>query len=87
MNMNVTTRQLQNQLLSLWTINDVCRVLKRTPMTVHSWRVTRGLPAIEVPGGKRAAVRFVPSDVTAWAKRNKVPVHPLIKRLRISEAA
>jgi hypothetical protein len=85
--MNIATRQLQHQLRSLWTTNDVCRVLKRTSMTVHTWRQTRGLPAIEVPGSKRPAIRFVPDDVLAWAKKNQVPTYPMIKRLKLSEAA
>lgn len=76
MNM-ITTHQLQKQLEALWTTADVCSVLRRTSMTVHTWRQTRGLPALEVPGSKRPAIRFVPSDVYAWAKKNEVDVYPL----------
>jgi len=82
--MNIATRQLENQLRALWTTADVCRVLKRTSMTVHTWRQTRGLPALEVPGSKRPAIRFVPNDVYAWAKKNDVPVYPLVKRLKFA---
>jgi hypothetical protein len=80
--MTIATRQLQNQLRALWTTADVCRVLKVTSMTVITWRQTRGLPALEVPGSKRPAIRFVPNDVLAWAKRNDVPTYPLIERLK-----
>jgi hypothetical protein len=80
--MTIATRQLQNQLRALWTTADVCRVLKVTSMTVITWRQTRGLPALEGPGSKRPAIRFVPNDVLAWAKRNDVPTYPLIERLK-----
>lgn len=85
--MTITTRQLQNQLRALWTTADVCRVLKRTSMTVHTWRQTRGLPALEVPGSKRPAIRFVPDDVLAWAKKNDVPVYQSVERLRFNPPA
>jgi hypothetical protein len=70
--MSIATRQLQNQLRALWTTADVCRLFKVTSMTVITWRQNRGLPALEVPGTKRPAIRFIPSEVLAWAKRNDV---------------
>lgn len=83
--MSIATRQLQNQLRALWTTADVCRVFKVTSMTVITWRQNRGLPALEVPGTKRPAIRFIPNEVLAWAKRNDVPIHPLIERLKDDE--
>lgn len=76
MNM-IATHQLQKQLQALWTTADVCRILRRTSMTVHTWRQTRGLPALEVPGSKRPAIRFVPDDVYAWARNNEVDTYPM----------
>lgn len=83
--MSMITNQLQDQLEGLWTTDDVCKVLHRTAMTIHAWRSTRDLPAVEVPGAKRPAIRFVASDVLAWAKENDMPTYPApVKRVRVS---
>jgi hypothetical protein len=63
--------QLQNQLSDLWTAQDVCAYYGVTAMTVHLWR-GRGLPAVVIPGHMRPAVRFLPSEVRAWAMHNGI---------------
>lgn len=80
--MNAVTKELQTRLDDLWTMVDVCKVLRKTPMTIHNWRREKNLPAIEVPGNRRPAIRFSPDDVIRWAKLNNIEVFPLVKRPR-----
>lgn len=77
------TEQLQRQLDELWTMTDVCKVLGRTSMTIHNWRRDRKLPAVEVQGHKRPAIRFVPADVLEWARQHGIETRPLVKRRRV----
>lgn len=64
------TEKLQKALNGLWTAQDVKDVYRVTTMTVHNWRLA-GLPALELKGAKRDAIRFVPSDVKKWYRRNR----------------
>lgn len=67
---SMTSVELQRQMDDLWAVQDVCEVYGVTPMTVHLWRRDRNppMPAVVIPGVKRPAVRFVESEVRAWAK-------------------
>lgn len=68
------TNELQQALNGLWTVKDLARRSRRTPMTIHQWRKKRIDPlcAVIMRGNKRPAVRFVPADTRAWAKRNQI---------------
>lgn len=67
----MNSAELQKHLNGSWTAQDVCTEYGVTAMTVHLWRA-RGLPAIVIPGQKRPAIRFVPSEVKAWTRTNGV---------------
>lgn len=47
----------------------LCRLFKRSSLTIGLWRKHEGLPYILLPGDARDAIRFVRTDVVAWAKR------------------
>lgn len=66
----MSSNKLQEQLNSMLTTADLCRMFQKTPMTIHLWRKNKGLPAVVIPGGKRPTVRFVAKDVIRWAKKN-----------------
>lgn len=70
------TRDLQKQMDDLWTTRDLHLIFGREPMTIHLWR-RKGLPAIVIPSDQRPAIRFVPVDVIAWAKKNNIKVRRL----------
>lgn len=69
------THDLQTALESLWTTQDVARVFRVTPMTIHLWRQNRGMPAIVIPGEGRPAVRFREDDVCEWARSHGIRVY------------
>lgn len=64
--MNSTTG-LQKAINRTWSTQQLCRRHGVTPMTIHAWRA-RGLPAIEVKGDRRPAIRFVPKEANLWIK-------------------
>jgi hypothetical protein len=67
--------ELQKLLASCWTINDMVERFRVSGMTIHNWRNFRGLPAVVITGEVRPALRFIPSEVTAWAKTNNVKMY------------
>lgn len=75
------TSVLQRKFNELWTTEDLGAVFDRTPMTIHLWARDRGLPVIRIgrSDSRRPLCRYVPGDVLAWARRNKVPVQQLRK--------
>lgn len=79
-----TAENIMQTLRDLWTIEDVCERLSRTPVTIATWRRERNLPTVIIPGSLRPTIRFVPEEVTAWAKENgiriMIPRRPLLKR-------
>lgn len=67
----LSSAQLQEQVDQLLTSHDLCKLFDITPMTLHTWRKDKGLPAIEIRGGDvdiRPAIRFHPDDVREWAR-------------------
>jgi len=62
-----TTSNLQARLASLMTTRDVADMFGVTSMTVHLWRMNRGLPVIVIPGDTRPAIRYDRADVVSWA--------------------
>ena len=66
------TEELQKKLKDLWTMQDLERKFKRSPMTVYSWARRGDLPVVVIPGTARPTLRFVPEDVKKWAKKNGV---------------
>ena len=73
----IKSRQLQAQLASLWSSQEVARLFGVTPMTIWLWRENRGLPKVELKGTARPAIRFVPEDVLAWAKARQIRMYPI----------
>jgi Homeodomain-like domain len=71
--MAATSRELNEVLRRLWTVQKICRKYNVTPMTVYHWRNRRTypLPTVVLPGYGRATVRFVPEEVIAWHKAQK----------------
>jgi len=61
--------QLIKQINQLWTVQDLKRMFNKSHMTIHNWRRVDGLPHIEIKGDIRPTIRFIPSEVRAWAKR------------------
>ena len=79
--------KLQSVLNGLWTMNDVANYYGVVLMTVHLWR-GKGLPAIEIPGTGRNAIRFVPKDVKAWCSDQGIrPKTKSVPRTRYRTAA
>lgn len=68
---NVLQKQLDGLLRQTWTAQDIRDRYHVTAMTVHLWR-GRGLPAVVIPGTARPTVRFVKSDVIAWADQRGI---------------
>ena len=64
---------------SLLTIDDMCKVFARSPMTIFNWRRQLGMPSMSIPSRKQSCVRFYAEEVEQWAKEhNKVIVNPSI---------
>ena len=72
--MNVRAR-LEKELSDLWTTDVLVQKFRVSPMTLWVWRSKRGLPTLSLPGKKRDSVRFIPAEVTKWAKENKVEMY------------
>lgn len=56
------------------TFDYLLRLFRRSKPTIDNWIAYRGLPHVEIPGDGQPAVRFILSEVAAWAKKNKVEV-------------
>ncbi len=67
--------ELQRFLDKCWTINDMVEVFRVTSMTIFNWRKMRSLPTVEIQGDGRPALRFMPNEVTAWARKNGIKMH------------
>lgn len=54
----------------LLTVQDLCRRFDVTAMTINHWRnrETGKLPSVVIKGDRRPSIRFVPSDVSKWAR-------------------
>jgi hypothetical protein len=55
---------------NMWTDADIVRVFNVTANTVIVWRRERGLPFKVIQGDQRPMIRYVPSEVIRWGKRN-----------------
>lgn len=68
---------LAAQLRGLWTQSDIAKLAKRSPMAVYLWcrRAKDPLPCVPIPGFKKDGVRFVPTEVRAWCRRNHIELH------------
>lgn len=53
---------------NLWKVKDAAQFLRLSPKTVYRYAETRRIPFARLPTG---ALRFVPEDLLAWAKREK----------------
>lgn len=80
--MNKLGKDLQMKLDVLWTTQDLCSLFNKTGMTIGNWRKHRGLPCVVINGKQRPTIRFVPTDVLAWAKKQNIKVehHGLVQR-------
>lgn len=60
------------------TIADVCALTGATPMTIYNWRNKRTnktkLTCNVKRAGSRSRVSFTPKTLSAWLKRNDVPI-------------
>lgn len=70
------SKTLQAKLDGLWSVGKLRRLFDVTGMTIHLWhtRQENPLPAIVIKGDGRDAIRFVPDEVRAWARKNGVPM-------------
>ena len=50
------------------TINQAKQLFRRTEMTIYLWRRDKGMPYIQLPGGKLKSVRFDVDKILKWAK-------------------
>ena len=66
--------KLEAALAELLTIKKLCKMFRVSEMTVYTWKRYRGLPFISVPSDARPAIRFLPQEVAAWAKREGIAI-------------
>jgi hypothetical protein len=66
--------ELQALLNKTWTTSDLSAMFGVTDMAIYWWRKHKELPAIEIGGGDRATIRYVPTEVMAWAKANRIKI-------------
>lgn len=63
----------------LLTTDDVCKMLRRTPMSIHLYRKKKSMPYIKLPGGvtpgSKPPVRFYEKDIQSWAMQNNIPFY------------
>lgn len=78
----MSSNELQKTLDGLWTTAHLCRLFKRTRMTISLWRRNKSLPAIVIPGDVRPTILFVPSEILAWAAANKINVYRYTSEIR-----
>lgn len=72
--MTTTTKELERAINKLWTTADVQRALGRSHQTIKTWRKDYNLPTVCIRGDAKPALRFVPEDVRAWARKYDLPV-------------
>jgi hypothetical protein len=65
----------QSWLEGLMTHSDLCRLFKRSELTVMLWRQNHGLPYIRVPGENRDTIRYDREQVIAWARSKGKRLH------------
>lgn len=53
---------------TLMTHSDVCRLFRKSELTIMLWRQNDGLPAIRIPGESRDTLRYERNAVMSWAK-------------------
>jgi hypothetical protein len=63
------TTALQKEFGLLLTTRDLVDAFGTTEVTIYKWRQIRGLPFIILPGRSRDSIRFVKTDVEAWANQ------------------
>lgn len=70
----ISSRKLQSVLDDCWTVQDLQKLFTVTGQSIHNWRKWSDdpLPALVIPGAERVALRFVPDEVLAWAKRHNI---------------
>lgn len=66
MSLTKKERQLIGNLL---TIDDVCKLFSRRPMTIYNWINQLGMPTVAVDNYK-AAKRFDFEELRQWATKN-----------------
>lgn len=60
-------RQLTTMFDNLLTSDDLCKMFRKTPLTIINWRKYYNLPVLLIPGNKKSAVRFDKDAVVKWA--------------------
>jgi len=63
------------ELGKLCTVEDMCRMFRRTKLTILAWRAKEGMPYIAIPGNKRHIVRFDLEAVRRWACANEKKIY------------
>ena len=56
-------------LKGLLTTSQMCELFDVTSQTITNWR-RKGLPCVRIPGNRKDGIRFRPSEVLRWAKKN-----------------
>lgn len=82
----MNSKALERALRDCWTVSDLQKRFRKSGMTIHLWRVNRGLPAVVIEGSGRAAIRFIPEEVRAWAEKMEQKMYsprPPRERVRI----
>ncbi len=64
-------KRLERQLASLLTVQDLVKIFRRTPMASHNWVNSEvdPLPRLPIRGDRRDTLRFIPTEVFAWAQK------------------
>jgi hypothetical protein len=60
----------------LLTSEDLCRIFRKTPLTIINWR-KGGMPTVIIRGSKRNTIRFRRNDVMKWAQENGKRIYPV----------
>lgn len=76
------TEQLRRDMVQTWTLRDVAKLFRVTPMTVLNWveRPPSGrepLAVLRIPSNRRSTLRFWPDDVREYGRRYNLPMHPV----------
>ena len=73
--MNEELRQtLIEQIDSLLTVGEMAKAFGVSGQSIRLWVAERNLPCIKLKGDERNVLRFIPTEVKAWAKENEQPV-------------
>lgn len=68
----------------LMTTTGLARLFRVSRVSINNWR-NRGCPCVLIPGDRRAAPRYILSDVVKWRESKKAKV-PSWVRSRLSRA-